>query len=51
MILVALYATLGLNSIQYIIDHAELKIIFCENKNIEKVSVELYIKKKFRFII
>nr|AOE43317.1 fcsA [Coremiostelium polycephalum] len=34
---VALYATLGPNAIDYVINHAEIKVIICEGKNIEKV--------------
>lgn len=37
MISVALYSTLGLNSINYIINHSEIRIIFCDIKSIHKV--------------
>nr|AOE43313.1 fcsA [Rostrostelium ellipticum] len=34
---VALYATLGPNAIEYIINHAEIKLVLCEGKNIDKM--------------
>ncbi|EGC35547.1 fatty acyl-CoA synthetase [Dictyostelium purpureum] len=34
---VALYATLGPNAIEYVVNHSELSIILCEGKNVEKL--------------
>ncbi|EGG20097.1 fatty acyl-CoA synthetase [Cavenderia fasciculata] len=34
---VALYATLGPNAIEYVINHAEIKLVLCEGKNIDKL--------------
>ncbi|GAM21276.1 hypothetical protein SAMD00019534_044510 [Acytostelium subglobosum LB1] len=34
---VALYATLGPNAIEYIINHSEIRLVLCEGKNIDKM--------------
>nr|AOE43315.1 fcsA [Cavenderia deminutiva] len=34
---VALYATLGPNAIEYVINHAEVKLVLCEGKNVSKL--------------
>ncbi|EFA84511.1 fatty acyl-CoA synthetase [Heterostelium album PN500] len=37
MVPVALYATLGPNAIEFIINHADIKLVLCEAKNIDKM--------------
>ncbi|KAM9960759.1 hypothetical protein ACTFIW_009909 [Dictyostelium discoideum] len=34
---VALYATLGANAIEYVVNHSEISVLLCEGKNVEKI--------------
>ena len=33
----ALYATLGANAVEYVVNHAEITLILCDGKNLDKV--------------
>ena len=35
---VALYATLGANAIEFVVNHADITVILCDGKNLDKVG-------------
>lgn len=38
---VALYATLGANAVEYVVNHSEIGVVLCDGKNIDKVVFAL----------
>lgn len=36
---VALYATLGANAVEFVVNHAEITVVLCDGKNIDKVCL------------
>lgn len=39
---VALYATLGANAVEFVVNHAEITVVLCDGKNIDKVFIPLF---------
>jgi long-chain acyl-CoA synthetase len=37
---VALYATLGANAVEYVVNHSEISVILCDGKNLDKVEFQ-----------